>query len=65
MTIKKKYDNHTSFPIKSNSFDNEAFIQKRGNNWYFHMWINTEQKYLRKSLKTSNPTINNFFICKI
>ena len=57
MTIKKKYDNHTSFPIKSNSFDNEAFIQKRGNNWYFHMWINTEQKYLRKSLKTSNPTI--------
>jgi len=57
MTIKKKYDNHTSFPIRSNSFDNEAFIQKRGNNWYFNMWINTEQKYLRKSLKTSNPTI--------
>lgn len=52
MTIKKKYDGITSFPIKSNSADNEAFIQKRGRIWYFNMWIVRENKQHRVSLKT-------------
>ena len=34
----------------------EALIYKRGDYWHFRMWLNDEDKYARKSLRTRNRT---------
>ena len=34
----------------------EACIYKRGEYWQFRMWLEKENKYVRKSLRTRNQT---------
>ena len=35
----------------------EAIIHKRGDVWHFRMWLTREQKYVRKSLQTTNADV--------
>lgn len=49
--------------IKKQDFDDdevaifdEAIIYKRGDYWHFRMWLNGENKYARKSLKTKSKS---------
>lgn len=57
MAIKKKVDNLTSISISTKSGGEQAFIHKRGNKWYFNMWLIDEKKYYRRSLKTDSQRV--------
>ena len=57
MSIKKKTDNFTSYPISTASSGEQAIIQKRGNKWYFQMWLIDEKKYYRRSLRTESHRV--------
>lgn len=35
----------------------EAIIHKRGDVWHFRMWLTREQKYVRKTLQTTNADV--------
>jgi integrase len=51
LALKKKQFNSEEIPI----FD-EAVIYKRGDYWQFRMWLNGEDKYARKSLRTRSES---------
>ena len=51
MALKKHIFEEDEIPI----FD-DAIIYKRGDYWHFRMWLASERKYVRKSLKTRNRT---------
>lgn len=38
------------------SIFDEAVVYKRGEYWHFRMWLNGENKYARKSLRTRSKT---------
>ena len=48
-------NNDTPAKEKIRIFD-DAFIYKRGEYWQFKMWLNSENKYAFKSLRTRNRT---------
>ena len=51
MAIKKK-----DFTDEEIAIFDEAVVHKRGEYWQFRMWLNKENKYARKSLRTTNRT---------
>ena len=51
MTLKKQ-----KFTTEEIAIFEEAVIYKRGEYWQFRMWLNSENKYARKSLRTRNKT---------
>ena len=52
MALKKQHFAEGEIPI----FD-EACIYKRGEYWKFRMWLPKENKYARKSLRTSGSVV--------
>jgi hypothetical protein len=52
MTLKKQ-----TFNDKELSIYDDALIYKRGDYWHVRIWLNTEGKYVRKSLRTTSEGI--------
>ena len=50
MTVKKKTYKDTEIPI----YDGEAVLYLVGETWYYRCWLQNENKYARKSLRTKS-----------